>query len=174
MNWLTKFIFNNWNYLLGGLVLLMVFICGVQIGESRINREWNAEKLRAALVVAKQEQRVADIRQSQTQINQEISNDFEEKKKLLVGLRSAIRTGTVGVRLEPSHSLDALPVIPSVTDRAAAVASDAVSDPAGTASATGCEQLAIDAAQTTLMVLEFQRWHAKQTQQMSLETGSDP
>ena len=174
MNWLTKVILANWNYLMGGLVLLMVFICGVQIGESRINREWSAEKIKAALVVAKQEQRVADIRQSQTQINQDISYDFEEKKKLLVGLRSAIRTGTVGVRLEPSHSLDALPVIPSVTDRAAAVASDAVSDPAGTASATGCEQLAIDAAQTTLMVLEFQRWHAKQTQQMSLETASDP
>ena len=162
MNWLTKFILGNWNYLMGGLVLLMVFICGVQIGESQIKREWNAE------------QRVADIRQSQTQINQEISNDFQEKKKLLVGLRSAIRTGNVGVRLEPDHSLDALPVIPSVTDRAAAVASDAVSDPAGTSSATGCEQLAIDAAQTTLMVLEFQKWHAKQTQQMWLETGSDP
>ena len=164
MNWLTKFIFNNWNYLLGGLVLLMVFICGVQIGESRINREWSAEKLGAALVAAKQQQRVADSNQSQNQINQKISNDFEEKKKLLVGLRSAIRTGTVGVRLEPSHSLDALPVIPSVTDRAAAAASDAVFDPAGTASATGCEQLAIDAAQTTLMVLEFQRWHHEQSQ----------
>ena len=174
MNWLTKFIFGNWNYLLGGLVLLMVFICGVQIGESRINREWSAEKLRAALIVAKQEQSVADIRQSQTQINQEISNDFQEKRKLLVGSRSAIRTGNVGVCLESSHSLDALPPIPSVADRAAAVASDAVSDPPGAASATGCEQLAIDAAQTTLMVLEFQRWHAKQTQQMSLETGSDP
>ena len=174
MNWLTKFIFANWNYLMGGLVLLMVFICGVQVGESRINREWHSEKLRAALVVAKQEQRVEDIRQSQTQINQEISNDFQEKKKLLVGLRSAIRTGNVGVRHESIHSLDALPAIPSVTDRAAAVASDPVSDPAGTASATGCEQLAIDAAQTTLMVLQFQRWHAKQTQQMSLETGSDP
>ncbi len=174
MNWLTKFIFANWNYLMGGLVLLMVFICGVQVGESRINREWDAEKLRVALVVAKQEQRVAGIRQSQTQINQDISNDIQEKKKLLVGLRSATRAGNAGVRHESSHSLDALPAIPSVTDRAAAVASDAVSDPAGTASATGCEQLAIDAAQTTLMVLEFQRWHAKQTQQMSLETGSDP
>lgn len=174
MNWLTKFILAHWNYLMGGLVLLMVFICGVQVGESRINREWSAEKLRAALVIAKQEQRVADIRQSQTQINQEISNDFQEKKKLLVGLRSAIRTGNVGVRHESSHSLDTLPAIPAVTDRAAAVASNAVFDSAGAASATGCEQLAIDAAQTTLMVLEFQRWHAKQTQQMSLETGSDP
>lgn len=42
MNWLTKFIFAHWNYLLGGLVLLMVFICGVLVGESRINREWHA------------------------------------------------------------------------------------------------------------------------------------
>ena len=115
-----------------------------------------------------------DISQSQIQINQEISNDFQEKKKLLAGLRPVIRTGNVGLRLKPSHSLDALPAIPSVTDRAAAVASDAVSDSADAAFATGCEQLAIDAAQTTLMVLEFQRWHAKQTQQMSFETGSDP
>lgn len=60
MSWASRFIYANWNYLMGGLVLLMVFICGVQIGESRIQREWNSEKLRVALVVAKQEQHVAD------------------------------------------------------------------------------------------------------------------
>ncbi len=67
MSWISRFIYANWNYLMGGLVLLMVFICGVQIGESRIQREWNAEKLRVALVVAKQEQRAADVQQSQSQ-----------------------------------------------------------------------------------------------------------
>jgi hypothetical protein len=113
MNWLTKVILANWNYLLGGLVLLMVFICGVQIGESRINREWSAEKIKAALVVAKQEQRVEDIRQSQIQINQEISNDFQEKKKLLVGLRSAIRTCNVGVRHESLLNLYAIHILPT-------------------------------------------------------------
>ena len=174
MNWISRFFPTSWTLVLGALLLLMVLIIGVQLGERRVQKTWDEERQRIALSQAKQEQRVADVVQSQRSINQEISNDFQEKKKLLVGLRSVIRTGNVGVRHESIHSLDALPAIPSVTDRSAAVASDAVSDPAGAASATGCEQLAIDAAQTTLMVLEFQRWHAKQTQQMSLETGSDP
>ena len=174
MNWISRFFSTSWTLVLGALLLLMVLIIGVQLGERRVQKTWDEERQRIALSQAKQEQRVADVVQSQRSINQEISNDFQEKKKLLAGLRPVIRTGNVGLRLEPSHSLDALPAIPSVTDRAAAVASDSVSDPAGTASAIGCEQLAIDAAQTTLMVLEFQRWHAKQTQQMSLETGSDP
>jgi hypothetical protein len=71
---------------MGALFLLMVLICGEQIGERKVQKAWDEEKIRAATVQAKQVQRVADIVQSQQSINQGISNDFQEKKKLLLGL----------------------------------------------------------------------------------------
>lgn len=163
MNWFTRFIFANWNYLMGGLVLLMVFICGVQIGEYRIQREWNAEKLRVALVVAKQEQRVADTRHAQQTINQEISNEFQTKKSLLAGLRPVLRGSDVGLRIQSSHDPGSLPIVPATAAGIAAVSTDALPDPPGLATGIYCEQLARDAAETTLMVLELQQWHARQS-----------
>lgn len=44
-----------------------------------------------------------------------------------------------------------------------AAASNALPDPARAQNAVSCEQLASDAAQTTLMVLSLQRWYAEQT-----------
>ena len=161
MNWLTKFILANWNYLLGGLVLLMVFICGVQIGESRINREWNAEKLRVALVVAKQEQRAADIRQSQTQINQEISNDYAKNSKVLAGRQSASRP--IGMCDCTTTSGSSVPAVPDAAQRASVPATDALFASDADARGVSCEQLEKDAAQTTLMLLEVQRWYQKQS-----------
>ncbi len=161
MNWLTKFILGNWNYLLGGLVLLMVFICGVQVGESRINREWHSEKLRAALVVAKQEQRVADIRQSQTQINQGISNDYAKNSKMLAGRQSASRP--VGVCDCATTSGSSLPAVPDAAQGAAVTATYALFASDADAREVSCEQLEKDAAQTTLMLLEVQRWYQKQS-----------
>jgi hypothetical protein len=163
MSWVSRFIYANWNYLIGGLVLLMVFICGVQIGESRIQREWNAEKLRVALVVAKQEQRVADKRHAQQTINQEISNEFQTKKSLLAGLRPALRGGDVGLRIQPSQDPGSLPIVSTTATGVAAAPAYAVPDSAGLATGISCEQLARDAAETTLMVLELQRWHGRQS-----------
>jgi len=162
LNWLTKFIFANWNYLLGGLVLLMVFICGIQIGESRINREWNAEKLRVARVVAKQEQRAADIRQSQTQINQEISNEYAKNSRLL-GKRS-LGLGSVGVCDSATASAGSVPTVSEASAGAASLSADALSLTAGDAGSVSCAQLSKDATQTTLMLLEVQRWYELQLQ----------
>jgi hypothetical protein len=161
LNWLTKFIFANWNYLLGGLVLLMVFICGVQIGESRINREWNAEKLRVALVVAKQEQRAADIRQSQTQINQDISNDYAKNSKVLAGRQPASRP--IGMCDCATTSGNSVPAVPDAAQGAAVPATYALFASDADARGVSCEQLEKDAAQTTLMLLEVQRWYQKQS-----------
>ncbi len=161
MNWLTKFIFAHWNFLMGGLVLLMVFICGVQVGESRINREWNAEKLREVLVVAKQEQRVADIRQSQTQINQDISNDYAKNSMALAGRQSASRP--IGMCDCATTSGSSVPAVPDAAQRAAVPATDALFASDGDAKGMSCEQLEIDAAQTTLMLLEVQQWYQKQS-----------
>ena len=48
-----------------------------------------------------------------------------------------------------------VPAIPDVAAGVDATAADAVS-------AAACEKLAEDAAQTTLMVMEFQRWYREQ------------
>ena len=155
---------------MGGLVLLMVLICGGLIGEAHIQREWNAEKLRAALIVAKQEQRAADVQQSQSQINQEISNEFQKKKDILAGLRPALRGGDVGLRIQPSHDPSTLPAVSAIAAGVEAGTADAVPDSAGHANSIQCEQLAQDAAQTTLMVLELQQWHARQAAAASATT----
>ena len=161
MNWLTKFILGNWNYLLGGLVLLMVFICGVQIGESRINREWNAEKLQVALVVAKQEQRVEDIRQSQTQINQGISNDYAKNTKVLAGRQSD--SHPIGMCDYATTSGNSVPAISDTAQGAAVPATYSLFASDADARGVSCKQLETDAAQTTLMLLEVQRWYQKQS-----------
>lgn len=161
MSWVSRFIYANWNYLMGGLVLLMVFICGVQIGESRIQREWNAEKLRVALVVAKQEQRAADVQQSQSQINQEISNEYAKKSKFLADRQPDAHVGGVcNITTAGDRDLSAVSEAPA---GAASIPADALSLTAGDAGAVSCAQLSKDAAQTTLMLLEVQRWYQKQS-----------
>ncbi len=162
MSWVSRFIYANWNYLMGGLVLLMVFICGVQIGESRIHREWNAEKLRVALVVAKQEQRAADVQQSQSQINQEISNEYAKKSKFLADRQPDSRTG--GVCNLPATGGGCLPPVSEAPARAAPARSDPLSATQEDAGDVSCEQLSKDAAQTTLILTELQRWYTLQSQ----------
>ena len=163
MNWITRCLLGHWSSILGVLVLLMVLICGVQIGQTRVQRAWDVEKQQAALIQAKQEQHVADTRHAQQTINQEISNEFQTKKGLLAGLRPALRGGDVGLRIQSSHDSGNLPAVSSIATGIAAVSTDAVPDSAGTATGISCEQLARDAAETTLMVLELQQWHARQS-----------
>ena len=161
MSWVSRFIYANWNYLLGGLVLLMVFICGVQIGETRVQREWNAEKLRVALVVAKQEQRAADVQQSQSLINQEISNEYAKNSKALGSRLPSPRP--VGVCSSAPISAGSVSTVSEAPAGAASLPADALSLTAGDAGAVSCAQLSKDAAQTTLMLLEVQRWYQKQS-----------
>jgi hypothetical protein len=164
VNVLNKFFMAKWTYAMGALFLLIVLICGEQIGERKVQKAWDEEKIRTATVQAKQLQRVADIVLSQQSINQEISNDFQEQKKLLLGVRSVVRLDDDGLRFEPNHGLNSVPSVPEVANRAAASSSDAVPDSGSVAPARSCEQLVADAAQTTLMVLAFQKWHRQQSQ----------
>lgn len=164
MNLLNKFFLAKWTYFIGALFLLMVLICGEQIGERKVQKAWDEEKIQAATAQAKHVQRVADIVQSQQSINQGISNDFQEKKKVLLGFRSVVRLDDDGLRFEPNHGLNSVPSVPEVANRATASSSDAVPDSGSVAPASGCEQLVADAAQTTLMVLAFQKWYLQQSQ----------
>ena len=171
MNWITRFMLGHWSSILGVLLLLMALIFGIQIGQTRVQRAWDTEKLQAALSRVKQEQRVADTVYAQKTINQEISNEFQTKKDILAGLRPVLRGGDVGLRIQSSHDSGNLPAVSSIATGIAAASTDAVPDSAGTATGTSCEQLARDAAETTLMVLELQQWHARQA---SVDRAVDP
>lgn len=163
MSWLNRVFLGYWTYILGGLLMLMVLICGIQIGQTRVQREWNFEKQQVALIHAKQEQHVTNTLHAQRTINQEISNEFQTKKGLLAGLRPALRGGDVGLRIQSSHDPGTLPIVSATTAGIAAVSTDALPDSPGLATGISCEQLARDAAETTLMVLELQQWHARQS-----------
>ncbi len=163
MNWANRLLAGNWNYILGGLLFFTVLIGGVQIGQTRVQRTWDAEKLQAALIQAKQEQHVADTVCAQKTINQEISNEFQTKKDLLAGLRPVLRGGDVRLRIQPSQDPGSLPIVSTTATGVAAAPAYAVPDSAGLATGISCEQLARDAAETTLMVLELQQWHARQS-----------
>jgi len=69
----------------------------------------------------------------------------------------------VRVRVDAAGRDSAVPSIPGSPSRAATATADAVpvaEQPTGNAT---CEKLAEDAAQTTLMLVEFQRWYREQT-----------
>lgn len=163
MNWITRFLLGHWGLIFGGSLLLMALILGIQIGQTRVQRAWDAEKQQAAFIQAKQEQHVADTLHAQKTINQEIAIEFQTKKSLLSGLRPALRGCDVGLCIQPSQDPGTLPIVSATAAGVAAAPTDALPDSAGLATSISCEQLARDAAETTLMVLELQRWHAKQS-----------
>ena len=97
MSWIRAFVEFNKSLLLKGLLLLMAFLLGLQMGQSRIQRQWDAEKQTLQIAQAMQEQHVADVRLSQSQITQEISREFSKRSKLLadrqrIGILDAVTT----------------------------------------------------------------------------------
>jgi hypothetical protein len=161
MNWLNRFLLANWSWLMDGLLLLMALIIGIQVGESHVHKEWNAEKTKNAESVAKLEQHVVDVKLMQTQINQEISNDFLKKSKHLAERLPDPRF--VGVCNIPTAGGRDLPAVAESPAGAAQTRSDPLPAPSGDSGAVSCEQLSKDAAQTTLMLVELQRWYREQS-----------
>ncbi len=161
MNWLNRFLLANWSHILDALLLLMALLCGMQMGESRVQKAWDAEKQKIALAQARQEQHVADVRQTQAQITQEISNEYAKRSKLLADRQPDSRTG--GVCNVPAARGRDLPAVPEAPAGAAPARSDPLSASSGDAGDVNCEQLSKDAAQTTLMLLEVQRWYREQS-----------
>jgi len=161
MNWINRFLLANWSHILDALLLLMALLCGIQIGESRVQKAWDAERQKTALAQARQEQQVADVRLSQSQITQEISNEYAKRSKLLADRQPDSRTG--GVCNIPSAGGRNLSAVPEAPAGVAPARSDPLLAPQGDAGEVSCEQLSRDAAQTTLMLLEMQRWYQKQS-----------
>ncbi len=162
MNWFNRFLLANWSHIFYVLLLTMAMLCGIQIGESRVQKAWDAEKQKFALAQAKQEQYVADVRQSQSQITQEISNEYAKSSKLLAYRQPDCRA--VGVCNIPAAGSRDLPSVSDAPAGAAPVRSDPLPASSGDSGAVSCEQLIKDASLTTLMLLEVQRWYQRQAE----------
>lgn len=166
-----------WRFIGVGAAISMLFVGGCQYGEKRgeqrIKARWDAEKAATAQVVARQAEQVAAVTAQQSTINQELSNDFQKAKAAL-----AVERGHVLDRAAPAiarrlrndsaaGSAGAVPEVSSAASGTDAASTDpllATGQPSGSAT---CEKLAEDAAQTTLMVVEFQKWYREQSAAVS-------
>lgn len=160
MNWLSRFMLANWSHIFDALLLSMALLCGIQIGQSRVQKAWDAEKQKIAQAQAKQEQRVADVRQSQSQITQEVSNEFAKKSKLLADRQPNNHVG--GVCSITTAGGRNMPAVSEGSERVAPTCANALFAPQGDALSETCSQLYQDAQRTTLMLLEIQKWLERQ------------
>ena len=145
-----------WRLIAAGAFAAVLFAGGCQFGANRVTAKWDAEKAATAEAVAKQAEHVAAVAVQQSTINQDISNDFQKAKAAISADRLHLLARVpVSVRIDAPDYPGAVPAVPGVATRTDAATADAVS-------ATVCEKLAEDAAQTTLMVVAFQRWYREQ------------
>ena len=145
-----------WRLIAAGVLAAGLFAGGCQFGTNYVTAKWDAEKAATAEAVAKQAEHVAAVAVQQSNINQEISNDFQKAKAAIAADRQHLLARVPErVRVDAADSAGPVPAIPDVAARTDAATADPVS-------VAVCEKLAEDAAQTTLMVVEFQRWYRDQ------------
>jgi hypothetical protein len=146
-----------------GALAAVLFAGGCQFGANRVTAKWDVEKAATAQVVAKNAEHVAAVAVQQSTINQEISNDFQKAKAAIAADRQHLLARIPErVRVDAPDSPGPVPAVPGVTARVNAAAADPVPAAEGPATVAACEKLAEDAAQTTLMVVEFQKWYREQ------------
>ena len=162
MRWFNRFLLANWSHILDAILLLTALLCGMQMGESRVQKAWDAEMQKSAQAQAKQDEHVADVRQSQLQISQEISREFAKSSKLLADRQPDNHIN--GVCNVPTAAGWDLSAVSEASVGAAPASTDPLPSPQGDAVAVSCEQLRKDAAQTTLMLTALQRWYELQSQ----------
>ena len=142
---------------------LAVFAAGDRYGAQGVTARWNAEKAAQAQAVAKQAAQVAAVTTHQSTINQEISNEFQtEKAALVADRRHLLARVPRRVRHHAATHSGTVPEVPVVAAGTDAAPADPVPAAGQQAGAATCEKLAEDAARTTLMVVEFQRWYREQ------------
>lgn len=161
-----------WRWIAASAVAGVLFIGGCRFGERRITTQWDAEKIATAQAVALQSIHVAKVSEQQTTINQEISDEFNKAKaQLAVDRQRLLDRVPVRLRLKPASGDGDVPAVSVSADGVAAATADAVSAAEPTAASQSCQRLAEDAAQTTLMLLEFQRWYAAQSKNGQDKSG---
>ena len=158
MSWIRAFLELNKSLFLKGLLLLMAFLLGLQMGESRLQRRWDAEKQTVQIAQAKQEQHAADVAHVQNQISKEVSDDYRKKSSLLAS-RAVVPERVLD---QSELSSDGLSSVPTNSAGVASTRSDVVSNPEGVDTVVSYEQLIRDAMQTTLILLEIQSWYERQ------------
>ena len=145
-----------WRLIAAGVLAAGLFASGCQFGANRVTAKWDAATVATAEAVAKLAEHVATVTVQQSTINQEISNQFQKAKAAIYADRQHLLARVPQrVRVDAADSAGQVPAVPV----AAAGADAATADPVPSAA---CETLAADAAQTTLMVVAFQRWYREQ------------
>ncbi len=152
-----------WRLIGAAALALALFMGGYRYGEQHVTARWDAEKAAQAQAVARQAAQVAAVTTHQTTINQEISNEFQTEKAEIVADRHHLLARVPRrVRHHAATHSGAVPEVPAVAAGTDAGTADPVPAAGPQANATTCNQLAEDAAQTTLMVVQFQKWYRGQ------------
>ena len=138
MNWINRFLLANWSHIFDAFLLTMALLFGIQIGESRVQQAWDSEKQKIAQAQARQEQHVADVRQSQSQITQEISNEYTKRSKLLADRQADGRAGGV-CNISAAGGSD-LPAVSEASAEAAPARTDSLPASSGVVGEVSCEQ----------------------------------
>ncbi len=151
-----------WRLVLKLLLCLAVFITGFGMGQRHVQQAWTAERLEQQAKTLEQSLHVAQLRTQQERINQQISTDYETQKSILARRAPLLRDGALSLCIATSHTAGPVSANAKPAPSADAATANPVPDPTRDAGAIGCEPLARDATDTTLMVLSFQRWYAEQ------------
>jgi len=152
-----------WRLLAIGALAAFLFAGGCQFGETRVTAKWDAEKLTGAKAAAKQVDHVAAVNAQESTINQEISYEFQKTQAAIsANGRDLLARVPVRVRVDAAGRDSAVPSIPVTPTRTVAATADAVPIAEQPTTNAACEKLVADAAQTTLTLVEFQRWYRKQ------------
>ena len=148
-----------WRTVLWLLMCLAIFIAGFVLGQRHVQQAWSAERFEQQTKTLEQSLHVAQIQTQQERINQRISTDYETQKSILARRAPVLRNGALSLCIPASNATTPVPAIPESAPSADAATANPVPDATRDAGAIGCGQLAQDAADTTLMVLSFQRWY---------------
>ncbi|WP_288126929.1 hypothetical protein [Thiomonas sp.] len=152
-----------WRLIGAAALALAVFAAGDRYGEQHVMARWDAEKAAQAQTVAKQAAQVAAVAIHQTTIDQEISNEFEtEKARIVADRRHLLARVPRRVRHHATTHSGPVPEVSAVAAGTDAAPANPVPAAGQQADAATCNQLAEDAARTTLMVVGFQRWYREQ------------
>lgn len=149
-------------WIVASLLAAGLFGAGFRQGQQDVQQVWDVERQQQQTAALEQSLHVAHIQTQQERINQRISTDYETQKSILARRAPVLRDGALSLCIPTSHADGPMPANAEPAPSTDAATVNPVPDPARDAVALGCEQLARDAADTTLMVLSFQRWYAEQ------------
>ena len=163
-----------WRLVLTLLLCLAIFIAGFVMGQRHVQQVWDVERQQQQTAALAQSLHVAQIQTQQERINQKISTDYETQKSILARRAPVLRHGALSLCVPASNATSPMPAIAEPAASADAATTNPVPDPARYAGTVGCGQLAHDAADTTLMVLSFQRWYVEQSKAQATTQPAGP